>query len=76
MRLVPDGSEQPAETGGLESPSLFADVGDGPTDVRTAQCAGVDLCLVAWGYPGAAAIEAGGERAERFDDVVRLVLGE
>ena len=30
MRLVPDGSEQPSETGGLESPSLFADVGDGP----------------------------------------------
>ena len=30
MRLVPDGSEQPSESGGLESPSLFADVGDGP----------------------------------------------
>ena len=30
MRLVPDGSEQPIEPGGLESPSLFSDVADGP----------------------------------------------
>lgn len=30
MRLVPDGPDQPPESGGLESPSLFADVGDGP----------------------------------------------
>jgi hypothetical protein len=31
MRLATDGTEQPSESGGLESPSLFADVEHGPT---------------------------------------------
>jgi len=30
MRLTSEGSEQPSESGGLESPSLFADVANGP----------------------------------------------
>ena len=58
--------------GGHRESTLY--VGDSPIDVETARRAQVPLCLVGWGYKRGEDPPAA-YHAERFDDVVELVLG-
>lgn len=52
-------------------------VGDGPTDVRTAEAAGVPLCLVGWGFrKDETANATPAFRAATFDEVIDVVLGQ
>jgi phosphoglycolate phosphatase len=50
-------------------------VGDSVVDAATARAAGVELCLVTWGYEDGAALRAAGARyyVDHFDELIPIV---